>query len=493
MVGRLTVTLLTTLALALATPATGAAADCPAADRCGTVTVPLDRTAAVPGKIPLRYAVVRGRDKDAAPLVLLPGGPGQAGLLFTRDWNLLLGLTDVRRTFVTVDTRGTGGSGLLRCPAFERALDRSPAASGGGCGTSLGAARSFYRSADSADDLDALRRRLGVDRIAILAVSYGTRIAVEYARRYPDHTDRVILDSAVDDGTDAMLAETFEAVPRVLRAVCRFGCPGGGPHPLTDLHALADDLREDSERVVLQDGTRVRFDADELLGMLVTTDLDPGLMQRFPGAVRAALQGRLQRFTRLEQAAAELNVVEPPRAFSSALYAATLCEESPLVWNPATAPAERRREALAALAARPLTDFAPFGREEAVANGLLPLCGDWPAPTRAPLPAPPAATPVPILVLSGQLDLRTPLEAARRLAARLGNATVVTAPGVGHSVYGADLDGCATRAVAVFLRGQRPDCADNTSASATGASKGTAWPTSGIRTRRAPGIAAARR
>jgi pimeloyl-ACP methyl ester carboxylesterase len=74
-------------------------------------------------------------------------------------------------------------------------------------------------------------------------------------------------------------------------------------------------------------------------------------------------------------------------------------------------------------------------------------------------PAAPPATSVPVLVLSGELDLRTPTEAAQRLVATLGNATLVAAPRVGHSVYGADLDDCATRSVAAFLRGRLPACA----------------------------------
>lgn len=438
--------------------AAAATAPCPRDSRCLTVRVPLDRSGAVPGTIALRHAIVRGRDAGAAPLVLLTGGPGQAGVSFTRDWGLLLGLTGVQRTFVTVDVRGSGDSGLLRCPAFERALARTPVAGAGSCGRALGPRRSFYRSSDAAEDLEALRVRLGVPKLALLAVSYGTRIAVEYARRYPDRTDRVILDSAVDDAADAFVGETFEAIPRVIRAVCRRSCPGGGPQPVADLARLARRLRTRSVTVTVR-GRTVRVDEDLLLSTLISSDLIPELMRPFPAAVREALAGRPGALARLALAAQELNAIGAIREFSPALYAATLCEEAPLAWDRAAAPEVRRQQALAALAARPDGAFSPFSRDAGRTAGLLPLCEDWPTPSRTAPVEPPAATPVPVLILSGDLDLRTPLEAARRLAARLGNAVVVRAPDVGHSAFGASLTGCATRSVAAFLRGRLPACA----------------------------------
>jgi hypothetical protein len=65
---------------------------------------------------------------------------------------------------------------------------------------------------------------------------------------------------------------------------------------------------------------------------------------------------------------------------------------------------------------------------------------------------------VPSLVLSGELDLRTPTERARALAQAL-NARLVTERGAGHSVLGQTGGGCATAAVEAFLTGRGPqDC-----------------------------------
>jgi hypothetical protein len=68
-------------------------------------------------------------------------------------------------------------------------------------------------------------------------------------------------------------------------------------------------------------------------------------------------------------------------------------------------------------------------------------------------PAPPLPTTVSTLVLSGELDLRTPLENARRLAQALGGRLVIER-NVGHQVLGFDPNGCAMPAVEAFLAGR---------------------------------------
>jgi hypothetical protein len=61
---------------------------------------------------------------------------------------------------------------------------------------------------------------------------------------------------------------------------------------------------------------------------------------------------------------------------------------------------------------------------------------------------------VPVLILNGQDDLRTPVESARRVAAQFPQARLVVAPATGHSTLGSDLSGCAARAFARFFRDQ---------------------------------------
>ncbi len=426
--------------------------------------VPLDRSGQVPGAIRIRAARIRSRRAVRPPIIGLTGGPGQAGVIYASSYAYIL--PTAGRDLVVLDQRGTGGSGLLRCRSLERRISGSFAGAAQACGRSLGVRRSFYTSADSADDIEALRIRLGVPRIALYSVSYGTRVAVEYARRYPDRVERMILDSPVGiDAPDSLARETLGAVGRVLRTICRSGCGGAQAHPVADMARLVARLRRTPIRRVLRRGGRrvaVSVRADDLLGLLVSSDVDPSFMRRIPPAVRAAVGGNSGPLVRLKASlygdGSGGGTPEPISDFSPAVYAATTCEDATFAWDPTAAPATRRSQALAALDALPASDLAPFDRRAALNFGLLPLCGEWPARARLVAPAAPLPTTVPALVLSGNLDLRTPLENARRLASALGGRIVVE-QGIGHGVLGHDPNGCATSAVDAFLDSRPlPEC-----------------------------------
>jgi pimeloyl-ACP methyl ester carboxylesterase len=451
------------LVLLAAAPAPAGAApgrDCPGGKRvrCFTVTVPLDRSGRVSGQIRLRAARVRSRNPTRTPVVALVGGPGEAGVTFATAFATQL--PRAHRDLIVLDQRGTGASGLLRCRAFERRAGATLDRPAGACGRSLGARRSYYTSADSADDIEALRVRLGTPRIVLYGVSYGTRVALEYARRHPRGLARLILDSSVGlEGPDAFVRETLGALPRVLHRACRRGCGAAGAHPVADLAQLRRRLRREPVRTHLRRRGRsvaVRVTADDLLSLLVSSDLDPGLMRRIPAAVRAALHGREARLARLKAEADSLEGGSVPiRDFSPALFAATTCEESLLPWDPAAAPATRRLQALAALRATAPSALAPFDRAAALREGAFSLCSDWPAPRRVVDPGAPLPPGLPTLILSGELDLRTPLERARQLASALPGAQLVVVGDTGHDVLGARPRGCVRRALTAFLAQRR--------------------------------------
>ena len=56
-------------------------------------------------------------------------------------------------------------------------------------------------------------------------------------------------------------------------------------------------------------------------------------------------------------------------------------------------------------------------------------------------------------MLSGEMDLRTPVEAAASAAADWPHAQRLTVPNTGHSVMTADFSGCAQSALRLFFRG----------------------------------------
>ncbi|MES2217790.1 MAG: alpha/beta fold hydrolase [Pseudomonadota bacterium] len=62
-----------------------------------------------------------------------------------------------------------------------------------GCGRSKKTRQSDYTLENNIEDIEALRKHLGLERISILGVSYGGMVAQGYAARYPKHLDKLIL------------------------------------------------------------------------------------------------------------------------------------------------------------------------------------------------------------------------------------------------------------------------------------------------------------
>src|SRR5262249_5563101 len=162
----------------------------PAPIGCPTVEVPLDRLDAGLGTIRLAIEKIPAREKRRGAIVALAGGPGESSTEFTPRFARWLssGLAD--RDLIVVDLRGTGKSQYLSCPTLDERCADLPGIHD-------------YTTRDAADDIEAVRQALGLPRIALYGVSYGTKVAETYAVRYPQRVELLVLDSVVKpDGWD---------------------------------------------------------------------------------------------------------------------------------------------------------------------------------------------------------------------------------------------------------------------------------------------------
>jgi pimeloyl-ACP methyl ester carboxylesterase len=389
-------------------------------------------------------------------LLYLSGGPGGAGVQEFSDVLFEVGGLSRRFDLVSYDQRGTGGSGVLRCRALERDARLRSTAAGEDCAGRLGARRAFYTTRDSVEDVEAVRQALGVEKLTLFGISYGTKLALSYARAHPDHVARIALDSVLEpDDADGFGREPYQAMAPTLRALCPARCRGVSADPASDLARLADRLRAAPLHGMTY-GLGGRRHAGTLTALALSdlmfdSDYNPAIRAGIPVGVRAALDhGDAAPLLRLADAAADLSRLPPARVFSAARYA-TICEETPLPW-PRGAPfaqrAQRAREQAAALGPGA---FFPFAYEEAKADEI-DLCLHW-AEASAPPPTGGAYPKVPSLVLQGGEDLRTPPVGSARVAAALGAQRVVV-PGVGHAVVGGDPTRCGIRRLFAFLRGR---------------------------------------
>jgi pimeloyl-ACP methyl ester carboxylesterase len=428
---------------------------------CGHVTVPLDRSGTVPGSVTLlvERTLPRGGAR-AAPVLALSGGPGQASVSARSDFADLLAPVLDRRELIVFDQRGTGRSGVLRCPTLQRAGQTEQQNAAAECADQLGPARAFYTTRDSIEDIEAVRQAVGADRISLYGVSYGTKVALGYAVAHPDHVDRLVLDSTVSlTGPDPFALSTFAALPGALRADCgRGACAGITRDPVGDVAELAARLRARPLTGVVfgSRGQRVHTQLDEtgLFDLLVAGDLDPTLMGAAPAAVVAALHGDQAPVLRLARRANQVENTDDPTELSVGLFAATICEESPFPWARTASPDERFAAAQSTLDSVPGEALLPFDRQTAYADSAAQLCLRWPEAPDAPTIAtgPPPATPT--LIYSGTRDTRTPLPDAVSVAGSLPDARIVTVSGVGHSVLGASLSDCPLLQLDRFFGGR---------------------------------------
>src|SRR3546814_3333171 len=67
----------------------------------------------------------------------------------------------------------------------------------------------FYTTTDAVRDLDAVRQAIGAETINLLGISYGTRVAQQYAHTYPRHTRTLVLDSVAPN--DLYLGNDFRS------------------------------------------------------------------------------------------------------------------------------------------------------------------------------------------------------------------------------------------------------------------------------------------
>ncbi len=453
-------------------PADGALAftpcvsNAPAGFSCAAVPVPLDRRGQVPGTISL--SVER---KPASPIqsnaavLALAGGPGQAALGLGEFIAKALAPALTARDLLIFDQRGTGASGPLSCSALN-SFSGTASQAFEHCALEIGPARGAYTTQESVADIEAIRQAAGYEKLVLYGTSYGTKVAEQYAERYPQHVEALVLDSVVPpDGPEPFSIPTFQAIGSVLGELCSKGaCTAITSNPLADIASLAARLRKHPASGSVYDGSGHRHTATlaepGLLGILQAGDLNPALRALLPAAVHSALRNDPDPLLRL-QLLAEGLIPNTPGGHPSeensdqideALFVTTTCEEAPFPWQRSGAAATRLAEARGALSALPGSDFYPFDAPTAFESSLIPACAGWPDASAASV-VPGALPNVPALILSGAQDLRTPTSGARRVAALIPDAQLLVVPFTGHSVIGSDFSGCATQAVTAFFGG----------------------------------------
>jgi pimeloyl-ACP methyl ester carboxylesterase len=416
---------------------------------CATLGVPLDYSGATPGQVPLYVEELPAVGTPRGVMVMLAGGPGQA----SADTFKLGQKAAYWRAFfpgytlVAYDDRGTGKSGPLGC-ATARTVPQ--------CGEAI-TTRAFYTTREHAEDIESVRAALGVDKLAVWGVSYGTRHAIAYAVAHPGHVERLLLDSAILPDRDLVDPASLRTIPASVTRICTNNpCPGITPGIGDRFVRLANQLEASPVKASVPFGPGlapfdVELDGEALVSLGYESDLSSAISSQLPAAVDAALAGSFRPLERLVFLDAVFN--RSSNDVNIALLLTTNCGDGPFPWGPNDPPASRRSALTAAIAALPPGAAGPFGSW--ALQTLLPwTCVDWPAPSGGAVLGPGPPPDVPVLVLAGDRDIRTPTSGAVAVASRFPHGRILVVPGAGHSVL--NHSPCAATAVRAWLNGATP-------------------------------------
>ncbi|MFT5193079.1 MAG: pimeloyl-ACP methyl ester carboxylesterase [Cellvibrionaceae bacterium] len=427
--------------------------DCPFATprnidvECGMVVVPANRTKPENGKaVALAVAIYRSTsaNPEPDPVIYLDGGPGGYTLdvlPYTLEDSIEPWLQN--RDYITFDQRGIDNSiPMVQCPEItdlERSWLTSQAnwedlkpeylATMGICRDRLlaeGVDLTGYSSAESAADVDAIRRALGYEQVNLFGVSYGTRLAQTVMRDFPDGVRSVILDSAYPAEADL-----FENYPRSLNQAFRVFfdscaadavCNRQYPDLENRFYAVVDVLNEDPKEIEVTNFlTGQTYDSlfwgDDLIGMLFQTLYSESMFINMPDIIDDLENGEFEDAIEVT----ELFFVNDD-FFSGAVYRTIQCREE--------YPFSVVANAEVAIQSNPrlidyFDDYA----------FTLESCEVWGAGTADPIENRPVVSDIPTLILAGGFDPVTPPSWGKSLQANLSQSYFVEIPQLAHGIF----------------------------------------------------------
>ena len=412
--------------------------------QCTTFAVPEDRSKPGGRSIALNIAWIPPRntgDPATDPVFFLAGGPGQAAVATFPALAPVFNDVMKDRGIVLVDQRGTGKSNPLNCKneASEQ-FGSDPAAARTwieGCIAELSAKADLrrYTTTDAVADLDAVRKAIGADKINLIGVSYGTRMAQQYTLRHPQHVRTVTLDSPVPNtlGLGNIFAGNLDSALQAQFALCKESpaCKGRMGDPRAELQSVLTRLRANPVQVTYRDGSTGEevtetMTADHVAGLVRMYSYMPAAGALLPQLIHEASQGRYANLMAL----AKMMQSDMQDAMSMGMQMSVICTED------AASMVTRAEDADTVLGNR-------------MVEAMAAMCQAWPKGDKPADFNTPLKGDLPVLVLTGEFDPVTPPRYGEQIAnTGLPNARWLNLKGQGHNVIGA---GCMPKLFAQFI------------------------------------------
>ena len=373
-------------------------------------------------------------------MFFLAGGPGQSAVETFPQMQPVFAELRKSRHVVLVDQRGTGKSNLLACEQPDDDADTATPevmqAMAATCAATLSKVADLrhYTTSDAIADLEAVREAIGAARVNLVGVSYGTRVAQQYAMRYPQATRSIVLDSAVPNSTGLgnIFARNLDDALSLQFALCTQtpACKDALGDPRAELDTLLARLRAAPVTVRYRDATTGEhaegvLRAETVAGLVRMYAYMPLAAGLLPKLIHEANQGRYENLMALAQMLGD----QMESAMAMGMQLSVVCSED------AGSMVAREEDAGTVLG-----NLMP--------QGMAAMCKAWP---KGKVPADfnkPLATDVPALVVQGEFDPVTPPRYGEEIVKTLPNSRLFVLRGQGHSVLGA---GCMPKLFAQFV------------------------------------------
>lgn len=413
---------------------------------CTTLHVPEDYAKPGARSISLAISWVPAiNEAEPDPIFMLAGGPGQAARESYPTVASAFSEVHKNRHIILIDQRGTGNSSPLKCENTEgestKIDNENYSASAAAnfakkCAVNLTdiVDVSQFTTADAILDLDAARKAIGADKINLIGMSYGTRVAQQYAKMFPKNTRTVTLDGVVPMnvvlGQDH--AKNLESSLNLQFARCSKdkSCLAKMGNPREQLNQLLTKLNISPMSVNYPDALTGEWKNGEFSKGHITMltrmlAYSPQAASLLPLQFREANNGHYESLMALS----EMVTHDVSNMIMHGMQLSVMCSED---------------------ADELVLDSSD--KKSLLGNELVELyiaqCSVWPHKHRPANFRAPLTGKLPVLILSGEFDPVTPPRYGDDVAKHLPNSLHIIVKGAGHNVLRI---GCIPKLFATFV------------------------------------------
>lgn len=414
--------------------------------RCATLERPENPDDPASAPIALRVVVVPALNlkPEADPVVPLAGGPGQSAVQFYAAYAQAFEPLRRDRDILLVDQRGTGESARLDCPAEDALVEGAYSTAQTlqyteECLAALPHDPRFFTTSVAVRDLEAVREALAYPSLNVYGVSYGTRVAQHYARRYPASTRTVILDGVVPPSLPLGPEIALESQRALDSIFARCGEDAACNERFGDIAKTFADLKTKLERKAVRiktadpvtgEYTSVSFGRNEMAAAVRLLAYSPQTISMIPLLISEAGDGNYRPLI----AQFQMTLSSLSESLALGMHNAVMCTEDTPYYDDTLIDLDALRDSY----------MGPMQLE-----ALEAICSVWPKGQIDDDLRTPLSTDTPVLLLSGTADPITPPRYADMAARNLHKAWLLTGKHQGHGQLAV---GCMPRLIDEFVR-----------------------------------------